>query len=76
MAAAASCYTRALGAEEHIDADEQMTGDEMLIIMAQHLDNPDGMGASGMDDYDKKYAQLFVTNGNDHSEGVSGTAIS
>ena len=47
------------------DEDDDITGDDMLAIMAQQLDDPEGMGAPGMDDYDKKYGHLFATNGND-----------
>ncbi len=42
--------------------DSELSGDEMMAVLADQVNDPEGMGAPGMDDYDKKYGHLFDDN--------------
>ena len=45
--------------------DSEMSEDDMMGILADQVNDPEGMGAPGMEDYDK-YGHLFDdTNGKD-----------
>jgi len=39
--------------------DSEMTEDEMMGVLAAQVNDPEGMGAPGMEVYDKKYEHLF-----------------
>lgn len=43
----------------------EWTNAEMMAVAAKALDDPDGWGALGMDDYDKMYRELFQRDGQD-----------
>jgi hypothetical protein len=46
--------------------DSEVTEGEMMGILAAQVNDPEGMGAPGMEDYDTKYGHLFDgTNGED-----------
>lgn len=45
--------------------DGEWTPEEMMGVLADQVDDPEGMGASGMESYDKKYGHLFDDNGKD-----------
>ena len=45
--------------------DSEWTAEEMQAVAAKALDDPEGWGAPGMDDYDKLYGDRFKTDAQD-----------